>query len=59
MAAFVIPHYQATLNEMDRIVAAADSHASVLEILKAGPAKIISEVKRAYIKLAAASRRLR
>ena len=53
MAAFVIPHHQATLNEMDRIVAAADSHASVLEILNAGPAKIISEVKRAYIKLAA------
>ena len=59
MAAFVIPHHQATLNEMDRIVAAADSHASVLEILNAGPAKIISEVKRAYIKLAAVSRRPR
>jgi hypothetical protein len=45
MAAFVSPHHQATLNEMGRIVAAADSHASVLEILNAGPAKIISEDK--------------
>ena len=59
MAAFVIPHHQATLNEMDRIVAVADSHASMLEILNAGPVKIISEVKRAYIKLAAVSRRPR
>ena len=56
MAAFVIPHHQATLNEMDRIVAAADSHAYVLEILNAGPTQIISEVKRAYIKLAASRR---
>ena len=37
MAAFVSPQHQAVLNEMDRIVAAADSHASVLEILNAGP----------------------
>ena len=59
MAAFVSPQHQAILNEMGRIVAAADSHAPVLEILNAGPAKIISEVKRAYIKLAAVSRRPR
>jgi hypothetical protein len=31
MAAFVSPQHQAVLNEMDRIVAGADSHAPVLE----------------------------
>jgi DnaJ-class molecular chaperone len=38
---------------MGRIVAAAAGQASVLETLNAGSAKIIPEIKRAYIKLAA------
>lgn len=52
MATYVSPAHQATLNEMDRIEAAAAGEAWVLDILNLGSSRKLKDVKKGYLKQA-------